>query len=273
MMIYLADQWPEAYRGKLFTLNFHGRRVNVERLERTGSGFVGRHESDMLFAADPWFRGVDLTYGPDGGVYLLDWSDTGECHEHEGVHRNSGRIFKVTYGPPRSLPPFDLRTRSDPALVDLHRHPNEWFVRQARRVLVDRAATGAPRFEAVQALRANLDRDPISTLRALWTLHALGATDPAMLRHLLHHEHESVRAWSIRLLTDDLPIDTIFSRRIGPDVDLPPDLRAELEVLGATIARDWCGLCWHRRSVRGLAGEPASFAARLGTRVARRGCR
>ena len=35
-MIYLADQWPAAYRGKLFTLNFHGRRVNVERLERVG---------------------------------------------------------------------------------------------------------------------------------------------------------------------------------------------------------------------------------------------
>ena len=46
-MIYLADQWPEAYRGKLFTLNFHGRRVNVERLERSGSGYVGRHEPDI----------------------------------------------------------------------------------------------------------------------------------------------------------------------------------------------------------------------------------
>ena len=39
--------------GELLTLNFHGRRVNVERLERAGSGYVGRHEPDMLFAADP----------------------------------------------------------------------------------------------------------------------------------------------------------------------------------------------------------------------------
>src|SRR5262249_15433708 len=102
LMVYLADQWPADYRGKLLTLNFHGRRVNVERLERAGSGYVGRHEPDMLFAADPWFRGIDLAYGPDGGVFLLDWSDTRDCHDHDGVHRTSGPIYKATYRASRS---------------------------------------------------------------------------------------------------------------------------------------------------------------------------
>src|SRR4029077_9819743 len=60
LMIYLADQWPETYRGKLFTLNFHGRRTNVERLDRAGGGYVGGHEQEMLFAADPGFRGAGL---------------------------------------------------------------------------------------------------------------------------------------------------------------------------------------------------------------------
>ena len=86
------------YRGRLFTLNFHGRRMNVDRLERGGTGFVARHEPDMAFAEDPWFRGIDLNYGPDGSVYVLDWSDTGECHEHDGIHRLSGRVFRFTYG-------------------------------------------------------------------------------------------------------------------------------------------------------------------------------
>ena len=27
-MIYEGDNWPAEYRGHLFTLNFHGRRVN-----------------------------------------------------------------------------------------------------------------------------------------------------------------------------------------------------------------------------------------------------
>ena len=142
LMIYQADQWPEAYRGKLLTLNFHGRRVNVERLERAGGGFVGKHEPDILFAADPWFRGIDLGYGPDGSVFVLDWSDTGECHEHDGVHRTSGRIYRIAYGEPARVDVGDVSKLGERDLVALHRHANEWFVRQARRVLAERAARG-----------------------------------------------------------------------------------------------------------------------------------
>jgi putative membrane-bound dehydrogenase-like protein len=236
MMIYLADQWPPEYRGELFTLNFHGRRVNVERLEREGSGYVGRHEPDIFFAKDPWFRGIDLGYGPDGGVTILDWSDTGECHDHEGVHRSSGRIYKVTYGTAERTPPGDVSKMSGDELVDLHRNPNEWFVRQARRELVDRAARGVPLEASRKALRSIFDRntDPVYMLRALWSLYVIGGADEPFLRGLLDHEHESVRAWAVRLLTDAMGIDTIFSQRVGADVDPPADLLSKL----TAMARD-----------------------------------
>ena len=100
-MIYQGQHWPETYRDRLFTLNMHGRRTNVERLERKGSGYVGKHEPDVLLAEDPFFRGIDLSTGPDGNVFILDWSDTGECHDHTGVHRTSGRIYKISYGEPQ----------------------------------------------------------------------------------------------------------------------------------------------------------------------------
>ena len=101
MMIYQADQWPEKYRNKLFTLNMHGRRANVERLERSGSGYVGKHEPDVFLSDDPWFRGIEISTGPDGSGFILDWSDTGECHDSTGVHRTSGRIFRISYGEPK----------------------------------------------------------------------------------------------------------------------------------------------------------------------------
>ena len=69
-MIYLGDNWPEEYRGRLFTLNFHGRRANQEILERSGSGYIAHHAPDFFLSADPWFRGIDLSYGPDGAVYI-----------------------------------------------------------------------------------------------------------------------------------------------------------------------------------------------------------
>ncbi len=104
-MIYQGDQWPEQYRDSLFTLNMHGRRCNIDRLERHGSGFVGRHEPDFFAAADPFFRGLEISQAPDGNVFAIDWSDTGECHEKDGVHRTSGRIFKISYGEPRESGP------------------------------------------------------------------------------------------------------------------------------------------------------------------------
>jgi putative heme-binding domain-containing protein len=225
--VYLGDNWPESYRGRLLTLNLHGRRVNVERLEPLGCGYVGRHEPDMLFAADPWFRGIDLSYGPDGAVYILDWSDTGECHEHTGVHRTSGRIFKVSYGEPnetrrhavvRDLQKLGSADSKD--LVELHRHGNEWFVRQARRVLADRVVL--PRGDAnavdckqvAEQLRAMFDSasDDVLKLRALHTLFSLECDESYLLKQL-RHPNPHVSAWAIRLLTDDWRLDTIMGDR------------------------------------------------------------
>jgi putative membrane-bound dehydrogenase-like protein len=233
MMIYLSDQWPEYYLNKLFTLSFHGRRVNVEKLARGGSGFVGTHEPDMLFAADPWFRGIDLAQAPDGSVFILDWSDTGECHEHEGVHRSSGRVYRVSYKEPLPVEIVDVAKLGENELVALHRHANEWFVRRARRELADRAA-GGQRLESARAGLRDLfeqARDTRDVVRAFCSLFAIGAADRAFLRAALKHSHESVRAWAIRFLTDDLPIDTIYSRRGGPEVELPSNLRDQFESL------------------------------------------
>ncbi len=97
MMIYQSDRWPQRYHNKLFTLNMHGLRANVETIKRQGAGYSASHEPDFLICKDPFFRGIEISVGPDGDVYVLDWSDTGECHDHTGVHRTSGRVYKISY--------------------------------------------------------------------------------------------------------------------------------------------------------------------------------
>ena len=59
-MIYPGDMFPRSYRGKMFTCNTHGKRVNVDALEHGPRGVVGRHDPDFLDAADTWFRGIEL---------------------------------------------------------------------------------------------------------------------------------------------------------------------------------------------------------------------
>jgi putative membrane-bound dehydrogenase-like protein len=215
MMIYLGDNWPQAYRGDLLTINLHGQRANREHLTRDGSGFVASHREDLMLSQDPFFRGMELSYGPDGSVYLIDWSDTGECHEHTGVHRTSGRVFKITYqgddASPIGSAKSDLYAMPTDELVELRNHANEWYVRQARLELASRAAAGESMAEHGGGLFAGVDQgDPVSAFRALMALESMGLADDELLVRYLNHRHETVRIWAIRLLTQDWPIDDCY---------------------------------------------------------------
>ena len=175
LMVYQGTNFPAEYRGKVFTTNLHGHRVNVDRLERVGSGYVGRHEPDFMKTDDPWFRAVEIQYGPDGGVYLLDWSDVGECHENDGVHRTSGRIFKITYGDAKRPPETDVTKLADADLVRLQQSDNEWLVRMARWELRQRAWKQGGLPAAAAPLRAQFESaaTPAAKLQAWWTLQQI----------------------------------------------------------------------------------------------------
>jgi putative membrane-bound dehydrogenase-like protein len=196
-MIYLGDNWPEEYRGRIFFSNIHGARVNMDVLEPRGSGFVGRHGPDFLLANDRWSQILNLRYGPDGAVYVIDWYDKQQCHtgnpkDHDTTN---GRIFRVAYGRPAPARP-DLRALSSEDLVALQLHRNEWYVRHARKVLQERrAADVESRLDELAWGRP----DPVRTLRALWCLHAVGRLTEERVRRALEHEHPRVRAWAARL--------------------------------------------------------------------------
>lgn len=234
-MIYNGAQWPEEYQGQLFTLNFHGKRMNSERLERKGTGYVGKHETDICLASDPWFRGVDLSTGPDGSVYVLDWSDAGECHENSGVHRTSGRIYRFyseTKGKPESP---DITERGELGLADLYRRPNSWFAGQAARILRERWLKGESVKGAVRALREGMDRDadPALRLRQLWALWGVDGIGKDDLQGKLRDRDEHMRVWAIRLLTDSFPLDTVMGKR-------PKDE----EALNQTLLSEFTRLAW-----------------------------
>ncbi|MCA9122698.1 MAG: c-type cytochrome [Planctomycetaceae bacterium] len=210
MMIYLGDNWPAKYRNELFACNLHGLRVNCDRLERAGATYVGKHEPDFLRTTDPWFRGIELVTGADGGVYIADWSDIGECHDNDGIHRSSGRIYKVTYGRPKLTGATDLASLGDNDLVKFQLHSNDWYVRNSRRVLQERAVAGRDLDAAHRMLRDIFDRndDVTRKLRAMWTLYVTGGvTEPWLLKQL-GHENEHVRTWAVKLLVDSGTVTT-----------------------------------------------------------------
>ena len=122
-MVYLGDNWPAKYRGALFTNNLHGNRVNSDVLVPHDSTYVAEHADDFLFGNDPWFRGLTIKYGPDGTVFVSDWHDFGECHDSDGSHRSSGRIYRISYGTPKTFQ-GDLRKMTNLELGELHSATN-----------------------------------------------------------------------------------------------------------------------------------------------------
>ncbi|MCY2986240.1 MAG: c-type cytochrome [Planctomycetota bacterium] len=230
-MIYLGDNWPDSYRNSVFTNNIHGKRVNNDLLARSGSGYIASHGKDLMKSKDPWHMGVTVQYGPDGGVYVSDWSDTGECHSIKNTQRETGRIFKVTFGTP-AYQSVDIASLSNDELVQKQLHKNDWHVRHARRVLQERAARGDDMSDVRKSLLQLFDasQDIPRKLRAVWALYVIGGIDESFLLKQLNHESEYIRGWSIRLLCEGPVLSTAAMNRFIAMADKDPSAYVRLQL-------------------------------------------
>jgi putative membrane-bound dehydrogenase-like protein len=223
-LIYLGNSFPAEYRNTVMMCNVHGHRVNNDILKRVGSGYVASHGKDFAISADPWFMGVTLRTGPDGSVFVSDWSDTGECHTYK-PDTTTGRIFKISYGKPDKVR-VDLSKKTDLELAKMQTSRNEWEVRTARRLLQERAAKPGWKGEEVHAaLREYLDSDKLTIpqrLRALWALYVTGRLDRTLLEPL-PAPAEYIQAWAIRLVSQSDPnaVDIGYLAAIASISDCP----------------------------------------------------
>lgn len=212
-MIYQGDQFPAEYNNNLFTLNIHGQRLNRDKLERHDSGYVAKHQTDFAPSGDPWFRGVCVKQGPDG-IYFTDWSDTGECHNYDDatIHRENGRIYKVTYGEQRQKP-VDLAKLTDTQLIDLLGSKDGVKSSMSRRILQERATRKSLSSQAAEQLRKDATKmveaqqptqDLSKALNTLWTLYATGGLPKPAELLARPVADDTIRGWLVRLELDRL---------------------------------------------------------------------
>ena len=205
LAIYNGDNFPAAYRGMLIFGNLHGHRLVSDQVVPEGSGFAGHHGNDFLRSNDATFIPVSQRIGPDGALYVSDWSDVQVCHNNtqEIWDRSNGRLYRVSYGNPVSRA-HDLGKLADAELVEIAlADANEYFVRQARKVLAERGLAGVRiAGESREKLRSVLtaDADPLRRLRALWVLQSANLLDDALLAGALKDAEPSVRGWAVRLI-------------------------------------------------------------------------
>lgn len=195
LMIYQAKRWPKQYRGRALFNNIHGHRVNMDRLRRSRSGYVATHEPDFLRGNSAWFRGVDIIQTPNGNAMLAEWTDLGECHDRDGIHRTSGRLFNIRYGSANPQMKFDLQQRENSELVNMLWHENSWWARRALRILQERVAVG----DNLSA--KDVKRIEVKAPRSVIATQALASIDRGRLRDVyVNTDSEAIRAQVVHLL-------------------------------------------------------------------------
>ena len=146
LAIYQSSLFPPTYRNQLLFGNLHGHRLVANYTDPHASTYIGKHAADFLRANDMHFIPVTQKVGPDGALYVSDWSDQQICHRGsnavENWDRSNGRIYRISYD---GWNPWkgDLTKESDEALAKLAvQTDNEWESRMARRVLMEKNVGG-----------------------------------------------------------------------------------------------------------------------------------
>ncbi len=205
-LVALGSAFPADWRGNVLMGNIHGNRVVADKLERKGSGLVGKHTGNYVLANDKWFRPIALEEGPDGAVYMIDWYDQQACHltTPESWDRTNGRLYRVAFGQ-RAPAKVDLGSWHSRDLVALLASPGEWYGRHALRLLHERGADPALQGELARTVTDGANE--VHRLRALWALRATGGFDEARGRKFLVARDEAIVAWAVQLLLEDRTVE------------------------------------------------------------------
>ncbi|MBU6401056.1 MAG: HEAT repeat domain-containing protein, partial [Verrucomicrobia bacterium] len=211
-ILYHGGSFPASLNGTYIAANLLANAIYWHVLEPDGSSFTGHFGGVLLDAHDTWFRPVDCAVGPDGSVYLADWYDKRATHLDaiDSWDRSNGRIYKIQANGTRPVAPFNLSRLSSPDLVNLLSNPNEWFAREARRLLAERRdASILPTLR--QMIFANHGH---LALEALWALYVSGGFNVALAEKTCAHPNKDVRTWTVRLLGDARHVSPPIQKRL-----------------------------------------------------------
>jgi putative heme-binding domain-containing protein len=202
---YADDRWPPDFRDNIFVGNVMTSRVNRDQLRFSGSSPSAKELPDFLTSTDPWFRPVDLQFGPDGALYVADFYNRIIGHyevplTHPGRDRERGRIWRITYKTSKPSPPrFNLVGLAPDQVVAEFASPNLTRRLLALNHLVD--SVGRAGLEAARrALATSANSD--ARVASLWALHRLGALPSRDLSPSFSHDDPKVRVHAARVLAE-----------------------------------------------------------------------
>jgi putative membrane-bound dehydrogenase-like protein len=224
-LVYTADAFPAEYRGSVFVCDPANNLVLRDVLVPHGATFIARRghkDSEFLTSTDNWFRPVNLTLGPDGAIYLLDFyrpvietplslpDDIQKRLDLES--QGKGRIWRITTAKAgKRHPRPSLKKAPTRDLVARLADPNLWWRITAQRLLIERGDRGA--VKPLEEL-ARTSRSAVGRAHALWTLDGFGALDEGLMLKALADPEPGVREQALRLADARLPGSKILQSAV-----------------------------------------------------------
>jgi uncharacterized protein len=208
--VYEGGAWPKEYDGKIFMSEPILDIVHFENLKPDGPSFKGENvmqNGEWLRSMDYWFSPIDVSFGPDGAMYILDFNtpvvihnDTrGPQHSRSGASVRPdrdhyfGRIFRIQHQGAPKWPQLDLYRANPAALVAAFKHPNKDVRFNAIRILVERASEVGTQVEAPLTTMATSEPFVPARILALWALNRLNQLKEPVLKEAFRASDDRVR--------------------------------------------------------------------------------
>lgn len=186
------------------TIGFQGTKQH--RVFEEGSGFASEEMDDLLYSTDINFRPVDLQFGPDGALYIVDWFNPLIGHmqyslRDERRDHAHGRIWRVTYKHKPLLEPIDMTAASIPELLD---HLTAYEDRTRHRARIELRSRDRDTVAVyLKNWLAERDRDDPgferNRLEGLWLHQSLGLFNKELLHEVLAADEPRARAAAVRV--------------------------------------------------------------------------
>ncbi len=206
--------WPEEFQGNVFIGNVMTSRVNRDRVNFTGASPVGTEMDDFVKTSDPWFRPVNLQFGPDGRLYVADFYNKIIGHyevplDHPGRDRESGRIWSIAYVGDKKSVAADAKPPVPAPLPELD-DIDGWFAELGnpdfarRRLAADALADNGNAAIAQKARKLAQDPKaaPDAVAHALWISHRLEGLDAETIELAARHQSPRIRAHIAKVLSE-----------------------------------------------------------------------
>ena len=169
--IIRSPLFPPSWQGNAVTNDFRAHRMvrfsftDLSKTEPVRSAYATTDMPDVARTADQGFRPVDVKLGPDGALYVADWTNPVINHGEVDFRdprrdKKNGRIWRISHKDGKPVVWSSLWEKSTTQLLDALLSNNAWEQQQARRMLSQRLSKeGFGALDAWRKTRATQDAE------------------------------------------------------------------------------------------------------------------